>query len=101
MLKPAVCLTPIPRRPCRLFADFKKSLDTHTATIDWGDGTDVGSLLVTEIGGSGTLSGEHMYENSGVYELTITLIDDDGGVTVKKGQVLVYQLLYLPLVIKG
>jgi hypothetical protein len=75
--------------------------DTHTATIDWGDGSGVGSLLVTEIGGSGTLSGEHMYENSGVYELTITLLDDDGGVTVKKGQVLVYQVLYLPLVIKG
>jgi len=46
--------------------------DTHTATIDWGDGT------VTETDGNGIVTGSHTYE-TGVHEITLTVEDDDGG----------------------
>ncbi|TWT89872.1 hypothetical protein Mal64_02540 [Pseudobythopirellula maris] len=56
--------------------------DTHTATIDWGDGSAAEPLVVTESGGAGFLSGEHIYSDNGDYTATVTLTDDDGGVAV-------------------
>jgi len=54
------------------------TLDTHTAAWDWGDGTtSVGT--VTESGGSGSVSGSHAYTSTGVYTVTLTVTDDDGG----------------------
>ncbi|QDT49187.1 PKD domain protein [Symmachiella dynata] len=50
------------------------SRDTHTATINWGDGT---SSSVAA--GGGLFSGEHTYVDSGVYTISVTLTDDDGG----------------------
>lgn len=48
--------------------------DTHTASIDWGDGTQT----------SGTVSdynvtGSHSYGDVGVYTVILTVTDDDGG----------------------
>ncbi|MFW9914324.1 MAG: PKD domain-containing protein, partial [Candidatus Thorarchaeota archaeon] len=51
--------------------------DTHTATIDWGDGTPVEIGAVTEAGGSGTVSGSHVYADNGAYTVTVTVTDDD------------------------
>ncbi|UCE37195.1 MAG: PKD domain-containing protein [Thermoplasmata archaeon] len=52
-------------------------LDTHIATIAWGDGTsDTG--VVNEINGSGTVSGDHVYGDDGVFIVTVTVTDDDG-----------------------
>ena len=68
------------------------SLDTHTATIDWGDGspTEPGTV------GAGTVTGSHQYANNGVYIVTVTVDDDDGGagmdtvaVTVQNGDLTV------------
>jgi PKD repeat protein len=53
-------------------------LDTHTAVWDWGDAT-TSAGVVTETNGSGSVSGTHMYTAAGVYTITLTLIDDDGG----------------------
>ncbi|GAB4580006.1 MAG: hypothetical protein Fur0022_27450 [Anaerolineales bacterium] len=51
--------------------------DTHTAMIDWDDGTvEVGTVNV------GMVSGSHTFTSAGVYTVTITLLDDDGGMTV-------------------
>ena len=50
-------------------------VDTHTATIDWGDGTTTAGT-VTEAGGS--VTGVHSYVNPGTYNLTLTVLDDDG-----------------------
>jgi len=54
------------------------TLDVHTASIDWGDGSTTAGT-VSESGGSGTASGSHAYAQGGIYTITITLADDDLG----------------------
>lgn len=50
------------------------SNDSHTCTIDWGDGTtDVGTLTAT------TCSGSHVYASIAVPTVRVTIEDDDGG----------------------
>ncbi|MEX2546446.1 MAG: PKD domain-containing protein, partial [Chloroflexota bacterium] len=53
------------------------TLDTHIATIDWGDGT-VEAGTLSQGAGSGTVSGTHAYAVGGDYTVTITVTDDDG-----------------------
>lgn len=50
-------------------------LDTHTATIDWGD-----SSLEPGIVDNNTVTGSHVYFVSGSYTITVTVLDDDKGV---------------------
>jgi PKD repeat protein len=52
--------------------------DTHTAEWDWGDGT-TSAGIVTETDGSGGVTGSHIYVEAGVYTVTLTVTDDDGG----------------------
>ena len=65
--------------PCGTAEDF-------TATIDWGDGTGTEPLTIDETAGSpgtltqGTASGSHTFADNGVYTVTVTVTDDDGGV---------------------
>ena len=49
--------------------------DTHTATIDWGDGI-VEPGTVSE--GAGAVAGSHSYLDDGAYTVTVTVTDDDG-----------------------
>lgn len=49
-------------------------LDTHTATIDWGD-TTVTSGTINELFGSGTVYGSHTYTTAGLYTITLTVTD--------------------------
>lgn len=51
-------------------------LDTHTATIDWGDGT---TSVGTVDQGTGTVTADHVYAEGGYYEVTLTLTDNDTG----------------------
>jgi len=51
--------------------------DTHTATIDWGDGTPAENGRVTESTGSGSVSGSHVYGDDGTFIVTVTVTDDD------------------------
>ncbi len=53
--------------------------DTHTASIDWGDGSAIEAGTVTETNGSGTVSGSHTYLGAGTFTVTVTVTDDDGG----------------------
>jgi len=48
--------------------------DTHTATIDWGDGS-TGAATIT----SGASNGSHQYAAAGTYTVTTCVTDDDGG----------------------
>ncbi len=53
-------------------------VDTHTASWDWGDGV-VSTGTVTEANGSGNVSDSHVYTTPGVYGITLTVTDKDGG----------------------
>ena len=53
------------------------TLDTHTVTVNWGDGTPVQTLTsVDQL--HGLFSGAHTYAAGGLYSITVTLADDDG-----------------------
>lgn len=54
------------------------SADTHTATIDWGDGTSQ-AAMVEQGAGSGTVRGQHLYADGGSHLVTVIVTDDDGG----------------------
>jgi hypothetical protein len=54
-------------------------LDTHTDTIDWGDGSPVEAGTDNFSGGNGTVAGAHKYLDNGLYTVTVNVCDDDGG----------------------
>ncbi len=67
-------------------------LDTHTATIDWNDGSTTAGI-VTETGGFGSVTGSHAYNTPGIYQITLTITDKDGGVGTAVSQ---YVIIYDP-----
>jgi Ca2+-binding RTX toxin-like protein len=64
------------------------ALDTHTATVSWGDGTSE-AVAINEADGAGTLFAQHVYAQGGTYTITLTLLDDDGGVATATAQAVV------------
>ena len=73
-----------------LLATFndKGTKDTHTATVNWGDGSPIQAGAVSEspfgppgstLGADGSVFGSHLYIDDGVFTVTVTLTDDDGG----------------------
>ena len=70
---------PGPRRKIVLAAIADPgALDTHTARIDWGDGT-ASDARVLQVDGGAIAAGRHLYRRFGVYRVTVTVTDDDGG----------------------
>ena len=62
------------------FADISP-IDTHEITVDWGDGHSEILNQFTDL--NRDFLGNHNYSEGGVYEITVTLIDDDGGTDVE------------------
>ncbi len=52
-------------------------LDTWTATVDYGDGSGLQALSLRR---EGSFTLRHRYDRPGVYQVTVTVTDDDGGV---------------------
>eukprot|EP01096_Ripella_sp_DP13-Kostka_P005966 TRINITY_DN20_c0_g1_i6.p1 TRINITY_DN20_c0_g1~~TRINITY_DN20_c0_g1_i6.p1 ORF type:complete len:1375 (+),score=606.00 TRINITY_DN20_c0_g1_i6:161-4285(+) len=48
---------------------------THTATIDWKDGRGPVPGIVTETGGSGSITGTNVYLDDGVYAVEVCVLD--------------------------
>jgi len=55
------------------------AMDSHTATVDWGDGT-ISPATVAERDGSGSFTASHAYAAAGIYRVIAAVADDDGGV---------------------
>ena len=55
--------------------------DTHTAVIDWGDGT-TSAATIDET--TGNASGDHVYNTGGLFTISLALQDDHGGDSVAK-----------------
>ena len=60
-------LSAIGAPPLGLFID-EGILDTHTATVDWGDGSAIEAPTIFAANGSGALGGTHTYTDNGVYD---------------------------------
>jgi uncharacterized repeat protein (TIGR01451 family) len=54
-------------------------LDTHTATIDWGDGTPATPGAIAEIAGFDVITGTHSFPDNGGFTVRVCATDDDGG----------------------
>lgn len=68
--------------------DFRAfSTDTHTAIFNWGDGY---SSTINITYGDREVTGLHIYKVTGFFEVTLTVIDDDGGVGAATFYVTVY-----------
>ena len=48
--------------------------DTHTMTVNWGDGTTTGPA-----GATSPVGATHQYATAGIFDITVTVTDDDGG----------------------
>jgi PKD repeat protein len=59
------------------FAD-PGTADTHTATVDWGDGSGPEPLALTGT----TFTLDHVYAATGTYTITVEVCDDDASTTV-------------------
>ncbi len=73
-----------------------ETTETFTYSIDWGDGTsaDSGDATIDSPGSigvptAGSFDGSHTYADNGVYTVTVTVFDDDGGATSATFQVTV------------
>jgi PKD repeat protein len=73
--------------------------DTHTAVIDWGDGT-VTAGIVDQA--ARTVSGSHTFAAVGTYTVTVTVTDNHGGVGSDTLQIAVSpNQLYLPVILNN
>lgn len=55
------------------------TLETHTVLVNWGDGSPVEAVSVDQ--DANTFSGNHVNATGGVFTVTLSVIDDDGGVS--------------------
>jgi DNA/RNA endonuclease G (NUC1)/PKD repeat protein len=61
------------------------SADTHDAVFQWGDG----QSTTVNAGSATSASANHTYANAGIYTVTVTVRDDDGGSVQTRSSILV------------
>ncbi len=52
--------------------------DSHTASVDWGDGTSGPATVTAGVGGTGTVTASHVYADDGSYTARLTVTDAQG-----------------------
>jgi RHS repeat-associated protein/uncharacterized repeat protein (TIGR01451 family) len=63
-------------------------IDTHGATVDWGDGSDPQKVPGLVQGtGWGLVQAAHTYPADGTYQVKVTIADDDGGTATTQTEV--------------
>jgi hypothetical protein len=85
------------------FADPAGPLDTHTVAVDWGDGTPSDTLPASSVDqASDSFSHVHTYASGGIFVVTVSVADEDGGISdartttaVVSGVGLVDRVLYI------
>ena len=95
-----VDITPLDDQPAQEGQEFSFSttfadpgvLDTHTATVDWGDGSPGETAVIDEQDGAGTVSGSHVYQDDGTFNVTVSVIDNGGETATTGFQVTVANL---------
>ncbi len=65
--------------PTNLTANFTDvgTLDTHTATVDFGAGAGAQPAAVAQGAGSGTVTSSNTYPDQGTFDVTVCVTDDD------------------------
>ncbi|WP_328992918.1 VWA domain-containing protein [Kribbella sp. NBC_01245] len=91
---PSLTLTSCPIQPNAVNTDVSftgtftdpGTLDTHSMSVNWGDGT------TTPVPGvSSPVGATHQYTAAGIYDIAVTVTDDDGGTDTETcGFVVVY-----------
>jgi PKD repeat protein len=66
--------------------------DTHSAVVDWGDGTVTPLASLPETAGAGAFVVSHAYADNGSYLVSVTLNDDDGGSSSDSFQATVFNV---------
>jgi Ca2+-binding RTX toxin-like protein len=67
------------------YADPAGPLDTHTVTVNWGDGTPVEVLPASAVDQAGdAFARGHTYATGGIFTVTVTVADEDGGVSAAR-----------------
>jgi uncharacterized membrane protein len=81
-----------PTQPFELVLPFldRNAAETHTATIDWGDGAGPQAATVTESGGQGTARASHTYAAAGDYNIVASVTDAAGRTTTQYRRVTLY-----------
>ncbi|UGV41962.1 PKD domain-containing protein [Methanococcoides orientis] len=64
--------------PLTISSDYTDvgTLDTHTVTIDWGEGDSASDVSVSSLNADYS---SHSYTSAGVYKISLTVTDDDQG----------------------
>ena len=66
--------------------------DTHTATIDWADGSPPETAALEQDAGSGEVSGSHLYLDDQIYGAVVCVTDNAGDTGCAEVEVVVNNL---------
>lgn len=79
----------LPAEPVALRLSFRdrNKRDSHSATVDWGDGSGPQAAAISERNGRGELSSVHTYASAGDYNIVVRITDSTGRATLQTRRV--------------